>query len=71
MKGLKLFQIRHVVKKVITELKGLTLSSLNYHCHLHPLQAANCCRNSRLVVDENDLEWVTTKKNTVIFKTFP
>ena len=26
----------------------LTLSSLIYHCHLHPLQAANCCRNSRL-----------------------
>ena len=26
-----------------------------YHCHLHPLQAANCCRNSRLVVDEDDL----------------
>ena len=28
-----------------------------YHCHLHPLQAANCCRNSRLVVDEDDLMW--------------
>ena len=23
-----------------------TLSSLTLHCHLHPLQAANCCRNS-------------------------
>ena len=22
--------------------------------HLYPLQAANCCRNSRLVVDEED-----------------
>ena len=30
----------------------LTLSILTLHCHLHPLQAANCCRNSRLVVDE-------------------
>ena len=29
-----------------------------YHCHLHPLQGANCCRNSRLVVDEDDLMWV-------------
>ena len=28
-----------------------------YHCHIHPLQAANCCRNSRLVVDEDDLMW--------------
>ena len=33
----------------------LALSSLNLHCHLHPLQAANCCRNSRLLVDEDDL----------------
>ena len=22
--------------------------------HFHPLQAANCCRNSRLVVNEDD-----------------
>ena len=28
-----------------------------YHCNLHSLQAANCCRNSRLVVDEDDLMW--------------
>ena len=28
-----------------------------YHCHLHPLQAANRCLNSRLVVDEDDLRW--------------
>ena len=35
----------------------LTLSSLTLHRHLHPLQAANCCRNSRLVVDEDDLMW--------------
>ena len=36
----------------------LNLSSLTLHCHFHPLQAANCCRNSRLVVDEDDLMWV-------------
>ena len=24
--------------------------------HLHPLQAANCCRNSRLVVDDDELK---------------
>ena len=36
----------------------LTLSSLTSHCHLYPVQAANCCRNSRLVVDEDDLMWV-------------
>ena len=23
----------------------------------HPLQAPNCCRNSRLVVDKDDLMW--------------
>ena len=33
-------------------LQTLALSSLNLH--LHPLQAANCCRNSLLVVDEDD-----------------
>ena len=41
-------------------LVTLTLSSLN--CHLHPLQAGNCYRNSRLVVDENDLQLVTNEK---------
>ena len=29
-----------------------------YYSHLHPLQAANSCRNSRLVVDEDDVKWV-------------
>ena len=38
--------------------ENLTPSSLTLHCHPHPLQAANCCRNSRLVVDEDDLKWV-------------
>ena len=38
---------------------------------LHPLQAANCCRNSRLVVDEDDLKWVENEKNIVIIKTLP
>ena len=41
----------------------LTLSILNLCCHLHPLQAANCCRNSRLVVEEYDLKWVKIKEN--------
>ena len=31
--------------------------ALIYHCHLHPLQAANCCRNSRLVVNEDDYDY--------------
>ena len=30
--------------------------------HLNPLQDANCCRNSRLLEDEDDLKWVTNKK---------
>ena len=45
------------------EKKALTLSSLTLHCHLHPVQAANCCRNYRLVVDENDLMGVKNKEN--------
>ena len=36
--------------------------------HLHSLQAANC---SRLVVNEDDLKWVTNKKNSVIIKMVP
>ena len=43
------------VIQIITSVVFLTLSSLTLHCHLHPLLAANCCRNSRLVVDEYDL----------------
>ena len=34
-----------------------------YHCHLHPLQAANCCRNSQLIVDEDELKWVKNWRN--------
>ena len=34
-----------------------------YYCHLHPLQAANCCRNSRLVVDEDNWMWLKIKEN--------
>ena len=52
------------------EIYWLTLSSLIYDCHLHPLQAANCCRNSGLVVDENDMKWVgSEKKKSVIITT--
>ena len=32
------------------------------HCHLHPLQAAKCYRNYRLVVDEDDLKWMVNEK---------
>ena len=45
-----------------TQLYILPFQAWIYHCHLHPLQAANCCRNFRLVVDENDLEWVVNEK---------
>ena len=34
--------------------------------NLHSLQAANCCRNSRLVVDEDDLKWVTKEKKYIV-----
>ena len=29
----------------------------------YPLQAANCCRNSRLVVDEDDLKRMANENN--------
>ena len=40
----------------------LTLSSLNLPLSSHPLQAANCYRNSRLGVDEDDLKCVINGK---------
>ena len=44
----------------------------SHHCHLHLLQAANCCCNSRLVVDEKILKWVANQKdNIVVIKTAP
>ena len=43
---------------------------MNYYCHLHPLQAAKLYRNSRLVLDEDDLKWVINEKNIVIIKKF-
>ena len=46
------------LKIIITKNIGLTLSSLKLPLSSHPLQAVNCCRNSRLVVDEDDLKWV-------------
>ena len=40
----------------------MNLSSLNHRCHLHSLQAINCCRNSRLAVDEDYLKQVASEK---------
>ena len=37
-----------------------------YSRHLHPLQAANCCRNSRLVVDVDD-ECKSRQKPFIVF----
>ena len=64
--------IAHVICAVFSMSKiqpfvlCLTLSSLNFHCRLHPLQAANCCRNSRIVVDEDDLKSVANEKNRLL-----
>ena len=60
-----IFHSKYIVQKLnkkdkmaIDVISTLTLSSLNcHHCHLQPLQAVNCCRNSRLVVDEDALKW--------------
>ena len=42
----------------IQQYRLLTLSSLNLQLSSHSLQAVNCYRNSRLVVNEDDLKWV-------------
>ena len=44
-------------------MNGLTFSSLNLPLTSHPLQGANCCRNSQLVVDEDDLMSFIIKEN--------
>ena len=44
--------------------------SLSYHCHLHSPQTANCYRISRLVVDEDDLKWMTNEENIVLLLQF-
>ena len=33
-----------------------------YHCHLHPLQATSCYRNSRFVDDEDVMKWLANEK---------
>ena len=38
-----------------------------YHCHLYPPQAANGYRNSRLVVDEDDLKYVKKVKKIAMY----
>ena len=49
-----------------------TLLGLILQLSSHPLQAANCCRNSRLAVDEDDLKWVENeKKISLLLKQFP
>ena len=52
----------HISQFLETRLKGVKndnypFQACIYLCHLHPLQAANCCSNSRLVVDKDDLMW--------------
>ena len=42
---------------------SVTFSGPNLPLSSHPLQAANCCRNSRLVVNEDDLKWVANEEN--------
>ena len=45
-----------IVAKIMVVFNSFNPKAWIYHCHLHPPQAANCCRNSRLVVDEDDLK---------------
>ena len=41
--------------------KNVELLGLNPIRNLHPLQTANCCHNSLLVMDENDVRRGTIK----------
>ena len=46
------------VEDLFFQFSASRVSSLTLH-----LQAANCCRNSRLVVDEDDVMWVKKQRN--------
>ena len=49
----------------------LTHSGLDLPLSSHPLQAANCCRNSRLIVDKDDLKWVKNLENCYVLVNQP
>ena len=36
-----------------------------YHFHLHPLQAANCCPQSRLAVDKDEFKLLSHKLKNI------
>ena len=55
---------------LIRHLKPESTIVIIYQWHLVPLQAANCCRNSRQQIGEqDDLTWVANEKITLFFKT--
>ena len=54
--NLKWLKITHIC--LFTNLDVKLFQAWIYNCHIHPLQAANSCRNSRLVVDEDGLKWL-------------
>ena len=43
------------LNKMHTDICAIVNAS-SLDCHLHPLQAANCCGKSHLGIDEEDLE---------------
>ena len=54
---IKYMKINEYIEPILARLAYQLFQAWICHCHLHPLQAANCCRNSRHVVDEDDLMW--------------
>ena len=50
------------LNKLIQQDEGQAVQTWFYNCYFHPLQVENCPRNSRLVVDENDIKWVANEK---------
>ena len=53
----KLSNFSEMQDDALRHREDLTLSILNLQLSSLPPQAANCCRNSRLAVDEDDLMW--------------
>ena len=73
LQHLKLMEVRIWCLKSIHALKGLNtkFTPLPFQgwisdCHPHPLQASNCCRNSRFGSGCDDLKWVANEINKLL-----
>ena len=64
--GLKPHSFNFTIKPVQQVLQHYQGFVWIHHCNLYPLQGADCCRDTRLVLDEDDLKWVASEKKKIL-----